>query len=122
MKIIVRTFAGFEEILSKEVFQITDIKPEVGKRAVYLVNLGSPDSTEVSDVRRYLDEFLMDKYVIDAPFLIRLMVVKCFVLPFRPKKSAEAYESIWWDEGSPLIVLSKRLLSHVQKNVTILLD
>tara|TARA_A100001015_G_scaffold174960_1_gene194511 strand:- start:15758 stop:16819 length:1062 start_codon:yes stop_codon:yes gene_type:complete len=87
----------------------------MGKRAVYLVNLGSPDSTEVSDVRRYLDEFLMDKYVIDAPFLVRLMVVKCFVLPFRPKKSAEAYESIWWDEGSPLIVLSKRLLSHVQK-------
>jgi len=43
------------------------------------------------------------------------MIVKCFVLPFRPKKSAEAYESIWWDEGSPLIVLSRRLLTLVQK-------
>ena len=87
----------------------------MSKKAVLLVNLGSPDSTSVSDVRTYLDEFLMDKYVIDAPFLIRLMVVKCFVLPFRPKKSAEAYASIWWDEGSPLIVLSKRLQKLVQE-------
>ena len=86
----------------------------MSKKAVLLVNLGSPDSTAVSDVRTYLDEFLMDKYVIDAPFLIRLMIVKCFVLPFRPKKSAEAYESIWWDEGSPLIVISKRLQKLVQ--------
>lgn len=87
----------------------------MSKKAVLLVNLGSPDSTSVADVRRYLDEFLMDKYVIDAPFLIRLMIVKCFVLPFRPKKSAEAYKTIWWDEGSPLIVLSNRLLALAQK-------
>ncbi|RAP32506.1 ferrochelatase [Candidatus Marinamargulisbacteria bacterium SCGC AG-414-C22] len=80
-----------------------------------LVNLGSPDSTKVSDVRRYLAEFLMDRYVIDVPFLIRLMIVYCFILPFRPKKSAEAYESIWWEEGSPLIVISKKLQALVQK-------
>ncbi len=84
------------------------------KKGVLLVNLGSPDSTTVSDVRRYLDEFLMDKYVIDVPFFVRLMIVKCFILPFRPKKSAEAYASIWWEEGSPLIVLSQRLLNLVQ--------
>ena len=78
------------------------------KKAVLLVNLGSPDSTDVGDVRRYLDEFLMDPYVIDVPFLIRLMIVKCFILPFRPKKSAEAYASIWWDEGAPLLVISER--------------
>ena len=51
------------------------------KKAVLLVNLGSPDSTSVKDVRRYLDEFLMDKYVIDVPYLLRLLIVKCFVLP-----------------------------------------
>lgn len=85
------------------------------KKAILMVNLGSPDSTSVPDVRRYLDEFLMDKYVIDVPYLLRLLIVKCFVLPFRPKKSAEAYASIWWEEGSPLIVLSKRLLKKVLK-------
>lgn len=85
------------------------------KQAVLLVNLGSPDSFSVKDVRRYLDEFLMDEYVIDVPYLLRLLIVKCFVLPFRPRKSAEAYKSIWWDEGSPLIVLSYKLLDAMRK-------
>ena len=84
-------------------------------KAILLVNLGSPDSTSVTDVRRYLDEFLMDQYVIDVPFIIRWLLVKVIILNTRPKKSAEAYASIWWDEGSPLIVLSKRLQALVQK-------
>lgn len=86
------------------------------KKGILLVNLGSPDSTSVRDVRRYLDEFLMDKYVIDLPFLLRFLIVKCFILPFRPKKSAHAYETIWWDEGSPLIVLSQKLKDLVQQD------
>lgn len=89
------------------------------KKGILLVNLGSPDSTSVSDVKRYLDEFLMDKYVLDVPFLVRLLIVKCFILPFRPKKSAEAYSSIWWDEGSPLIVLSKRLKALFEQQTTL---
>ena len=58
------------------------------------MNLRSPDSTAVKDVRRYLDEFLMDERVIDSPFLIRSILVKGIITPFRAPKSAEAYESI----------------------------
>ena len=54
---------------------------------ILLINLGSPESPSVKDVRTYLKEFLMDKYVIDVPFPIRWMIVNCFVLPFRPKIS-----------------------------------
>lgn len=82
-------------------------------KGALLVNLGSPDSTEVKDVRKYLDEFLMDKRVIDTPYLLRAFVVKGIILNTRPKKSAEAYKKIWWPEGSPLIVLSERLLDKV---------
>ncbi len=78
------------------------------KKGVLLVNLGSPDSTSVADVRRYLREFLMDGRVIDAPFPIRWFVVNCLILPKRPKDSAEAYEKVWLPEGSPLVVTSKK--------------
>ncbi len=84
------------------------------KRAVLLVNLGSPDSTDVSAVRRYLNEFLMDPYVIQLPWILRRLIVGLFILPFRPKASAHAYKSIWTSEGSPLIVISMNLLKAVQ--------
>ena len=84
------------------------------KTGILLVNLGSPDSTEVKDVRRYLDEFLMDGNVIDVPWLLRALIVKGFILPFRPKESAHAYSQIWWEEGSPLIVISERVQQLVQ--------
>lgn len=88
-------------------------------RGVLLVNLGSPDSTSVKDVKKYLDEFLMDERVIDTPYLLRAFLVKGIILNTRPKKSAEAYKKIWWPEGSPLIVLSKRLQEKVQKQVNV---
>ena len=75
-------------------------------KAVLLVNLGSPDSTDVADVKRYLDEFLTDERVIDKAF-VRKVIVPLIILNTRPKKSAEAYASIWTDEGSPLIVTSQ---------------
>lgn len=87
------------------------------KRAVVLMNLGSPDSTEVKDVKRYLDEFLMDERVIDKPWLLRALLVKGIIVPFRAPKSAEAYKSIWTKEGSPLIVLSKQLQQALDKEV-----
>jgi ferrochelatase len=83
-------------------------------KGALLVNLGSPNSTSVKDVRNYLDEFLMDKRVIDTSYLLRVFLVKGIILNTRPKKSAKAYKKIWWDEGSPLIVLSERLLKKVQ--------
>ncbi|WP_291115136.1 ferrochelatase [Flavobacterium sp. UBA6135] len=89
------------------------------KKGVLLVNLGSPESPTPKDVKPYLDEFLMDKYVIDVPFLLRALIVRGIILQTRPKKSAEAYAKIWWDEGSPLIVLSKRMHKKVQANTSI---
>ncbi len=86
---------------------------------VLLVNLGSPDSTKVKDVRRYLDEFLMDKRVFDYPYLLRRFIVGAFILPFRPKQSAEAYEKIWTKEGSPLIVTSYAVKELLQKKVDV---
>lgn len=89
------------------------------KKGVLLVNLGSPDSTETKDVKKYLDEFLMDERVIDLPYLLRALLVKGIILNTRPKKSAKAYKKIWWPEGSPLIVLSKRLQTNLQKKVSL---
>lgn len=88
-------------------------------KGVLLVNLGSPDSTDTKDVRDYLDEFLMDERVIDLPKWFRTFLVKGIILKIRPKKSAEAYRKIWWDDGSPLIVLSEKLKEKVQKKVSI---
>lgn len=79
----------------------------MSKQGVILLNLGSPDSTEVADVRNYLREFLMDERVLDAPAPIRWLIVNCFILPKRPRESAEAYASIWQEEGSPLIITSR---------------
>ena len=88
-------------------------------RAVLISNLGSPDKPDITSVRRYLNQFLMDPYVIQLPRLLRRLIVGLFVLPFRPKASAHAYQSVWWEDGSPLIVLSQRLLEAVKKNTDV---
>ena len=87
-------------------------------RGVLLVNLGSPDSPSVADVRKYLREFLMDPRVLDAPWPIRAGVVYGCILPFRPRKSSAAYHSVWLPEGSPLVVTSRRLQFELQRRVT----
>jgi len=83
------------------------------------MNLGSPDSTEVKDVRRYLNEFLMDERVIDLPYLLRLLLVKGIITRFRAPKSAEAYSTIWTKEGSPLVELTRQLKAALQQQVDI---
>ena len=89
------------------------------KRAVLLVNLGSPDSYAVKDVKRYLGEFLMDERVIDIPYMLRWLLIKGIILNTRPKKSAAAYKKIWWEEGSPLIVLSERFFNQLSADLPI---
>lgn len=84
-------------------------------KGVLLVNLGSPDSPDPKDVKTYLGEFLMDERVIDVPLWARTLLVKGIILNTRPKTSAEAYKKIWWEEGSPLIVISERLKDKIQK-------
>ena len=86
-------------------------------KGVLLVNLGSPESPDPKDVKVYLDEFLMDELVIDLPSFLRTLLVRGIILNTRPKKSAKAYKKIWWKEGSPLIVLSKRLLQKMEAKV-----
>ena len=86
-------------------------------KGVLLVNLGSPDSPTKKDVKPYLDEFLMDERVIDVPLLFRNLLVRGIILNTRPKKSAKAYAKIWWDEGSPLIVISNRFKDKVEKHL-----
>ncbi len=89
------------------------------QKGVLLVNLGSPDSSDPKDVKKYLAEFLMDERVIDVPLWARTILVKGIILNTRPKASAAAYKKIWWKEGSPLIVISERLQSKIQKQVDI---
>ncbi|MCB0445317.1 MAG: ferrochelatase [Gelidibacter sp.] len=89
------------------------------KKGILLVNLGSPDSPEPKDVKKYLGEFLMDERVIDVPLLARTLLVKGIILNTRPKASAAAYKRIWWEEGSPLIVISERLQQKIQKQTNL---
>lgn len=84
------------------------------KRGIILINLGSPASTKVSDVRKYLDQFLMDVRVIDKPWILRALLVKGIIIPFRAPKSAEAYKEIWTEEGSPLITHTEELKNALQ--------
>ncbi|MEO6584049.1 MAG: ferrochelatase [Ferruginibacter sp.] len=89
------------------------------QQGILLMNLGSPDSTATKDVRSYLNEFLMDKRVIDMPYLKRLLLVKGIIVPFRAPKSAEAYKTIWTDEGSPLVVMTKKLQVALQQKLKV---
>jgi len=88
-------------------------------KGILLVNLGSPDSTSTKDVRKYLDEFLMDERVIDMAYWKRFLLVKVIILNTRPKKSAEAYKKIWWKEGSPLEVISEHFTEKFRKRINI---
>ena len=77
-------------------------------RGVLLVNIGTPDDPSVPAVRRYLGEFLNDPRVIDLPTVWRWLLLNLIILPFRPSKSAHAYQQIWTPEGSPLLINSKK--------------
>jgi protoporphyrin/coproporphyrin ferrochelatase len=86
----------------------------MSKRAVLIANLGSPDSTSVPDVRRYLREFLGDERVLDVPSPLRWALLEAVILPTRPKRTAHAYAKIWTAEGSPLVATSR----HVQAKLS----
>jgi ferrochelatase len=87
-------------------------------KGILLVNLGSPNSPSVPDVRRYLNEFLMDGRVIDVAWPLRRLLVG-LILINRPKESGHAYEKIWTKDGSPLVVTSKHVQAALQKRVTV---
>jgi ferrochelatase len=89
------------------------------RKGVLLVNLGSPDSPSVRDVRRYLREFLMDARVLDVNWFLRFAIVNFGILPSRPKQSAHAYQTIWTPEGSPLVVISQNVRRRLQARMNI---
>jgi ferrochelatase len=91
---------------------------KIQKTGIVLMNLGSPDSTSVGDVRRYLNQFLMDERVIDMSYISRLLLVRGIIVPFRAPKSAAAYRSIWTKEGSPLIVITRQLQAALKNIVS----
>ncbi|ELR68446.1 Ferrochelatase, protoheme ferro-lyase [Fulvivirga imtechensis AK7] len=80
-----------------------------GKTGVLLINLGTPDSPSVGDVRSYLSQFLNDPRVIDIPWLLRKMLVNLIIVPFRAPKSAKVYKLVWTENGSPLLYYSEKV-------------
>lgn len=79
------------------------------KTGVLLINLGTPDSPSVGDVRSYLFQFLNDPRVIDLPALLRLLLVNLIIVPFRSFSSAKIYKDLWTEEGSPLLLISQNV-------------
>jgi len=79
------------------------------KTGILLINLGTPDSPSVSDVRSYLSQFLNDPRVIDIPWLARKFLVNVIIVPFRAPKSAAIYQKLWTKDGSPLLYYSKKV-------------
>lgn len=87
------------------------------KTAVLLINLGTPDSPSVSDVRSYLSQFLNDPRVIDIPWFFRKILVNLIIVPFRAPKSAKVYQKVWTEKGSPLLYHSENARDLLQKEL-----
>jgi len=86
-------------------------------KGILIVNLGSTEAPTPEAVKPFLDEFLMDKYVFDFPYWLRSLIVRGIILKTPPEKAAEAYQKIWWEEGSPITVISHRIHEKIQRSV-----
>ncbi|MBA45747.1 MAG: ferrochelatase [Euryarchaeota archaeon] len=86
----------------------------MGKKGVILINVGTPDQPSIESVRYYLREFLLDPNVIDAPYVIRHLLVRGLILRFRPRKIAPRYQEIWMEEGSPLRVYTSKMTEAIK--------
>ncbi len=89
------------------------------KKAILLLNLGTPAGPSQKDVKSYLSEFLMDPDVISVPYPIRYFLVNGLIAPLRSKSSAKKYQSIWTDEGSPLLVFSEHINEKLGKSLKV---
>jgi ferrochelatase len=87
----------------------------MNKTGILLIQLGTPDSPSVPDVRKYLREFLNDARVIDIPWIARKLLVNLIIVPFRAPKSAKIYQKLWTENGSPLLYYSESLAQKLQK-------
>ena len=102
-----------------------DYKNSNKKIGIILSNLGTPDSPTKKDLKKYLNQFLMDKRVIDLPRVFWLPILKLIILNIRPKRSAKLYKAIWTQHGSPLMVFSKKILKKLSEkfndNITLVM-
>ena len=87
------------------------------KNGVLLINVGTPEAPNAAAVRTYLKQFLSDKRMLDIPMIGRWLLLNCIILPFRPRRSAEAYSKIWTEKGSPLLSHGQDLTQAVQKEL-----
>ena len=83
------------------------------KTGILLANLGSPTEPTTKAVRRFLGQFLWDPRVVNLPRPVWWIILNCFVLPFRPSKSAKAYRKVWHEKGSPLTYLTRQLTENI---------
>lgn len=90
------------------------MNPRIG---VLLINLGTPDSPSVSDVRKYLFEFLNDPRVIDINPIGRFFLVNFIIVPFRAFKSAKIYKELWTENGSPILIYGESVKEKLQKEL-----
>jgi ferrochelatase len=90
------------------------MKPTIG---VLLINVGTPDSPAVGDVRKYLSQFLNDPRVIDIPWIARKLLVNAIIVPFRAPKSAKLYKQMWTADGSPLLIHSRNFGVKLQEQL-----
>ena len=86
-------------------------------KGVLLINLGTPDNLELTSVKKYLKEFLSDSYVVDIPTIIRKILVNFIIVPFRSRKTQEAYKSIWTKNGSPLIINTNLIKEKLDQKI-----
>jgi ferrochelatase len=84
-------------------------------RGVLLTNLGTPDAPDTASVRHYLAEFLADPRVVEIPRFLWWFILKFFILPLRPKRSAELYQQVWTQEGSPLLSITLQQTEKLQE-------
>ena len=88
-------------------------------KAILLINIGSPMDLKISSIRKYLREFLSDDSVLDFPKILQFILVNFIIVPFRSPKTKIAYEQIWTDQGSPLIINTRSLAQKLSKNINI---
>tara|TARA_B100000424_G_scaffold46640_1_gene32322 strand:+ start:15 stop:950 length:936 start_codon:yes stop_codon:yes gene_type:complete len=86
-------------------------------KGILIINLGTPDNLELTSVKKYLKEFLSDSYVVDIPTIIRKILVNFIIVPFRSRKTQEAYKSIWTKNGSPLIINTNLIKEKLDQKI-----
>ncbi|GHT25021.1 ferrochelatase [Bacteroidia bacterium] len=87
------------------------------KTAILLVNIGTPDSPDIADVRKFIIRYLTDPRVMNIPWIWRHLLVRGVIVPFRARKSTKAYRQLWTDKGSPLLYYLDALQRKVQEQL-----